>query len=151
MIRYIHLNPIRFGRKTREARKKYQEFVGEGIGRYRSGELSSGGLIRSATGIENLSKEKTKEQYDERILGSGDFIQEILRIQEEIDNEKTKIKKKGIGFKELAERVKKEYGIEDLVSKSRKGKISDARAVISFLLVNSLGFSLTEVGKRLFH
>ncbi|MBU0568267.1 hypothetical protein KKC52_09530, partial [bacterium] len=60
-----------------------------------------------------------------------------------------KTKKKGIGFKELAERVKKEYKIEELVSGSRKGKISDARAVISFLLVNYLGFSLTEVGKRL--
>ena len=140
---------LRFGRKSREARKKYQEFVVEGIGRYKSGELSCGGLIRSAGGIENLSKRKEKEQYDERILGSGDFVEGILRIQEEIDNEKARIKKKDIGFKELAKRVKKEYGIEDLLSGSRKGKISDARAVISFLSVNYLGLSLTEVGRRL--
>ncbi|MDI6603345.1 MAG: hypothetical protein QME57_04570 [Patescibacteria group bacterium] len=44
---------------------------------------------------------------------------------------------------------KEEYELENLVSGSRKGKISDARAVISFLCVNYLGFSLTEVGRRL--
>ncbi|MDI6793219.1 MAG: transposase [bacterium] len=45
---------VRFGRKVREARKKYQEFASEGIGKYKAGELSGGGLKRSAGGIDEL-------------------------------------------------------------------------------------------------
>lgn len=82
-------------------------------------------------------------------MGSGDFVEEILRRQEALESERSQIKKKGIGFEELAERVKKEYGLENLVSGSRKGKISDVRAVISFLSVKYLGLSLAEIGRRL--
>jgi hypothetical protein len=43
-------------------------------------------------------------------LGSGDFVEEILRRQEALESERSQIKKKGIGFEELAERVKKNTG-----------------------------------------
>lgn len=70
----------RFGRKTEEARRLYREFVAAGTGQGRREEFQGGGLVRSAGGWEALRRRKKEEweRGDERVLGSGEFVEELL-------------------------------------------------------------------------
>ncbi|MEE9905955.1 MAG: transposase [Chlorobium sp.] len=70
-----------FGRRESLARKEYREFVAEESGRGRQPELTGGGLIRSIGGWSELKSLRTRQQRqfsDERILGGGEFVKEIL-------------------------------------------------------------------------
>jgi hypothetical protein len=63
----------------------YENYVREGIERGRRPELVGGGLIRSLGGAQVLSLRRIGEGMasDERILGSGDFIEQVLSEAEE--------------------------------------------------------------------
>jgi len=71
-----------FGERDFSARKAYCEFVESESGRGRQPELTGGGLIRSTGGwseVKSLRKRGEKQFSDERILGSGDFVNGILQ------------------------------------------------------------------------
>ncbi|MFH1628587.1 MAG: transposase, partial [Pseudomonadota bacterium] len=71
-----------FGEETEKARKKYRQFVRDGIERGSRPELQGGGLIRSSgggkAGLLGRSSEE-RELADDRILGSGDFVAGALK------------------------------------------------------------------------
>ena len=71
-----------FGKNLKEARRRYQEFVEKGIDQGKRPDFQGGGLVRSAGGDKTGllgRKEEDKELSDQRILGSGDFVAEVLR------------------------------------------------------------------------
>ena len=71
-----------FGDREAVAIKKYYLFVEERVGRYKRGDYSGGGLIRSAGGYEaaaGLARWGEKELSDERVLGGGDFVASVLK------------------------------------------------------------------------
>ena len=72
----------RFGKHLRTARRKYESFIRERVGKYKRGELSGGGLKRSrgGLGVRDHLKGEEKESWDERILGGGDFVDSVLRV-----------------------------------------------------------------------
>jgi REP element-mobilizing transposase RayT len=75
-----------FGQKEREAQKAYREFVREGIAVGKRPDLTGGGLIRSMGGWSIVKAMRTsgiKEESDERILGSGAFVSELIKQAEE--------------------------------------------------------------------
>jgi hypothetical protein len=67
---------LHFGETKRIARKRYREFVKNGVDQGKRPEFQGGGLVRSAggnkTGLLGRKKEE-REKGDARILGSGDF------------------------------------------------------------------------------
>jgi len=67
---------LHFGGTLKGARRRYRQFVKNGIDQGNRPELHGGGLVRSAggdkTGLLGRKKEE-REKGDERILGSGDF------------------------------------------------------------------------------
>jgi putative transposase len=70
-----------FGTKVKQARQSYRMFVGQGIGLGRQPNLVGGGLVRSAGGwsqVKALRRIGGREKSDERILGSGGFVEQIL-------------------------------------------------------------------------
>jgi REP element-mobilizing transposase RayT len=70
-----------FSGKDSAAQKAYLAFVHEQSGNGKQPELTGGGLIRSAGGwseVLSLRKRGEKQFSDERILGSGDFVKDIL-------------------------------------------------------------------------
>jgi REP element-mobilizing transposase RayT len=67
-----------FGQKKKNARQSYREFVHDGIRQGKRDELVGGGLRRSQ-GVRNLGE---YEAYDERILGSGEFVESLWRETE---------------------------------------------------------------------
>ena len=73
---------LQFGRTRRAGLAGYRAFINEGIGLGKQPELIGGGLLRSLGGWSQVVAKRRmgeKEEGDERILGSGDFVQAILQ------------------------------------------------------------------------
>ena len=106
--------------------------------------LSAGGDKRGLLG----RKKDERELSDERILGSGDFVANVMKDANEVLDQ---IAKFDISLVELISRVCAKFGIrvKDLVSKSRKRQLSQARGVVCYLAVDELGYSGDDVARRL--
>ncbi|MBW1911505.1 MAG: transposase [Deltaproteobacteria bacterium] len=140
-----------FSSKTGEARRRYRQFVKSGVDQGSRPELQGGGLVRSAGGDKKAllrRKREERELSDERILGSGDFVEQILEEANELEERKTSY---SIGLDELILKVVKDIGIEvtDLISLKREKKISYARGIISYLAAVKLGYTGTKIAKAL--
>ena len=72
---------LNFGETKKIARKRYRDFVRKGIYQGTREDLQGGGLVRSAGG-ETAGllgrKAEEREKGDARVLGSGDFVNEVL-------------------------------------------------------------------------
>jgi len=78
---------LHFGETAKVARRRYRQFVKNGVDQGKRPELQGGGLVRSAGGKKAGllgRKREEREKGDERILGSGNFVEEILRQSDEI-------------------------------------------------------------------
>jgi hypothetical protein len=143
-----------FGQKEADSRKTYKDFIEKGIAQGNRPELTGGGLIRSMGGwsaVKSLRKSGVKEKGDERILGSGEFVLDILR-----DTEK-KVKCQ-LPAMELQKRIEdeienqcKERNVSAgmLQSGSKRFPLPKLRRDISLKLVNEYGISLAETARRL--
>ena len=71
-----------FGVKEGEAKKAYRDFVKRGIDQGRRFDLVGGELIRSQEGwsaVKTMRRGGVRDKSDERILGSGDFIEQLTQ------------------------------------------------------------------------
>lgn len=145
---------IRFGEKIKKARDSYRRFIEEGITQGKRPELTGGGLIRSAGGwSEVLALRRHKEGIvsDSRILGSGEFVEAVLKDAEEKEAETLRLKRKKIGLRDLCKEVAEVHGIEitELTSGSRRKAATKAREDVACLAVKKLGVSGAEVARHL--
>ena len=112
-------------------------------------DLQGGGLVRSAGG-ETAGllgrKAEEREKGDSRILGSGDFVSRTLHESNKVFETRNKIP-----LEDLVQRVITDASLKKdaLKSSRRSAKITEARAIISFLAVNQLGMTAAEVGREL--
>jgi putative transposase len=143
-----------FGNNEREARKAYRRYMKEGVSQGNRPELVGGGLIRSLGGwsaILSLRKDNERPLTDERVLGSGEFVEKVI---EEAD-EKIKYQVYGanlkIKVKEIIQKTCEREGvsINEVTSGSRRGSISEIRSRIVIRLVKELGIPLAEIGRQL--
>ena len=160
LVRYIHLNPIRakiikspedyrwsghkaylgieelpwlttkwvlsqFSQELSTARMKYDEFIREGKGEGHRHEFHSG----------------TRES---RLLGDDRFVEEVLKRTDQDDN-------KSVSLNEVIDRVGKLYDLteQEIISGGKQRCPAEARGLIAYLVRESRGLSLTDLGKRL--
>jgi len=143
-----------FGRKEGEAIKSYKEFVKNGITLGKRPDLTGGGLIRSMGGwsiVKAMRKGGIKEESDERILGSGDFVTEVIKHA-------TEQVKYQLPATEWQKSIKEEIDIQCkhekipvavLQSGSRRPPLPKLRRTIALKLINEYGLSLAETARRL--
>jgi len=131
-----------FGRSRRSVRQKYRDFVIDGIKNGRRDELVGGGLRRSLS----VSGAGDYEAFDERILGSGDFVESLWR-----ETEPREISGARMSLAEIIRGTAEVFGVkvELLRQKNRVKKIAEARAVICYLAVRECGFNGVEVARAL--
>lgn len=131
-----------FSTNQRLARQKYQEFVAGGIERGKRDELVGGGLRRVLKAIGN----EVITAFDNRILGSGDFVEQ-LRHEKEISDRL----EMHVGLRQLIEAVAVIYGVpeEDLCQRRRGLSLSEAKSIICYAATRELGCSGEAVGKAL--
>ena len=140
-----------FGDTLKVARRRYRQFVKNGIDQGRRPDLQGGGLIRSSGGNKSGllgRKKEDRELSDERVLGSGDFVAQVLEEANELEERRIKNK---ISLEELLQKVSADMEIElkELMSPSRRTKISMARAIVSYWAVREMGYPGIEIGRIL--
>jgi putative transposase len=97
-----------FGDRQGAARKAYLEYVRKGISLGRRLDLTGGGLVRSTGGWKMLKERRRaniRMKGDERILGSGDFVEAVLKKANEDFEQRTLLKVKGPDLETLIRSV----------------------------------------------
>jgi hypothetical protein len=143
-----------FGIRSTSARRAYRIFVEKGIEHGSRPDLMRGGLIRSAGGweeIKALSAEKNYQRSDERILGDGDFVSQVLAKADEKMQRRLALRARGIDLEKIALHVSALMDIktEDIWKRGKHQRIVDARSVLCFWAVHELGVSMTSLGRKL--
>jgi len=143
-----------FGTKKRAAGNAYREFVEEGMTIGRKPELTGGGLGRSGGGWSEViarRRKGQKEEFDERILGGGNFVQEVLKEAEDRQIRQLKIQRRGITIGSIIDDECTKAGISENEVKagSRRGPVSRLRARIAYRSREELGLSAAEIARHM--
>ena len=143
-----------FGRKVAAARKAYRAYVDKGIARGRRPELVGGGLVRSAGGwsaVKAMRRVQDHMKSNARILGDGEFTQAVLDQAQERLEERYRLKAHGYDLEKVTMRVSSELGIDpEQVWRAGKHPLTvKARSLLCYWAVRKLGFSATELSKKL--
>lgn len=143
-----------FGNTEKKAIPGYIKFIIDGIGMGKRPDLTGGGLIRSAGGwaqVASLRQIREPMSSDERILGSGTFVQSVLTETEKTDND-TLIWKASIpDLTTLAGHIarKEKIDLDLLLSGSRKRTIARGRRIFCRIAVKKLRYTGAAVARFL--
>jgi len=143
-----------FGDKVPAARQAYRAYVERGIAQGRRPELVGGGLIRSAggwSGVKAMRRGQDHMKSDERILGDGEFTQFVLDEASERLEERYRLESQGYDLNKVTLRVASELGIDpqQVWSYGKHPLTVKARSLLCYWAVSQLGFSATELSKKL--
>lgn len=144
----------RFGPTQEQGRAGYAEFVRAGLAQGNRPELVGGGLRRSCGGwLQGRRRRRGEEQealaYDERVLGSPEFVKELLA---DTDWErKQALRKARVSLGDLAEAVLAQTGVSerDLRSGLKRPNAVAARCAFTQLAVVEYGYSAAAVARYL--
>ena len=106
--------------------QEYETFLRDRRDKHKGGEYSGSGLIKSMGGLGNVltfGRSGKKEIFDERILGSGDFVETILK-------EAGKLPESKVLPQEIMRQVCEMTGVskKEVVGGSQVRKVVQARA-----------------------
>lgn len=143
-----------FGRSEQKAKVAYRNFVADGTGLGHQPELVGGGLIRSMGGwsqVLSMRKSGTKEMSDDRILGSGDFVAQIIRQADEAVEWQfaNLISKDQIEQVIVSACTEAGIDVNELKGGSRRAVVSDVRRRLTVQLIEKHGLTPTEVARQL--
>ncbi len=135
----------RFSVRKSAALEGYRSFVATGFGQGRCEELRGGGLIRSSGGISAFLARNPdeREPSDERILGSGDFVESVLRDNEPVGN--TRIATIDDVLKEVATRSG--ISCEQILGASRTRCVTSARRDFFLRAHEEAGATISMLGR----
>jgi len=142
-----------FGTWEGEAKGAYRRYVEEGVALGRRPELVGGGLVRSLGGwseVKSLRQRGAKELSDERILGSGDFVERIMKEAEARWQRHQVARARNTKVERWIAEVckKRQVSITELRSGSRRGKMPEVRAEVARRLVEGHGITIAEVARQ---
>jgi hypothetical protein len=143
-----------FGRGKKRAIVGYEDYVREGIERGRRPELVGGGLIRSMGGwseVLSLRRRGEKTVSDERILGSGEFVEELLSEAEEKTKETLGWRGRIPDLPRLLSEISRREGVkEQKVRGGDRGRsVVRARKVFCQVAAKKLGYTGASVARFL--
>ena len=143
-----------FNEKISTARRRYRLFVKKGIDQGKRPELVGGGLVRGVGGwsaVKALRKAKSYQKGDERILGDGDFVKQVLAEANENLDRKYILQSKGFKFNDVVKRVAEVMDIspKEVLATGKHAHRVRARSLLCFWATHELGISQTYLAKRL--
>ena len=143
-----------FGGSRKKAVLEYRRFVRSGLNEGRNPELTGGGLIRSQGGwshVIGMRRRGQREEYDDRILGSGSFVNEIFKEAEERQLRQMRHKRSGKTIQKILEEECKDRRINplELTTGGKRPSVSAARAAIASRCREELGASAAEIARYL--
>lgn len=138
-----------FGNKRATARRQYATFVVDGAGQGKRPELVGGGLRRSLAGASTGDEERMLS--DERVLGASDFVASVLKEAEVQQAARQRYRSAGFDLAALT-RLVAELLEDDPAQVLAAGKQPErvrARSLFCYWAVRELGYSATELGRKL--
>jgi REP element-mobilizing transposase RayT len=143
-----------FGGNGRSAAEDYRSFVAEGAALGRQPLLTGGGLVRSAGGwsrVKALRRRNADPVGDERILGDSDFVEQTLARAGEHLERRTRRALEGMTLERVAALVAELWGLDagEVWAPGKQRRRVEARSVFCFLAARELGFTMTELARRL--
>ncbi len=143
-----------FGIKQGPAKRKYSDFVQKGIAQGRRPDLIGGGLLRSYggwSGVKSMMETGDYQKGDERMLGDGAFVTEVLAHAEEQLRKKYQVKTKGYDLEKLVDRVAEITNLtpEEIWDGTRDKKRTEARSILCFWAKEELGITQSKLTEKL--
>ena len=143
-----------YGNQRGLARRRYAAYVAKGIDQGRRPDLIGGGLVRSLGGweaIKHLRKAGGHAKSDERILGDGKFVQEVLSQSRESMARRHDLQAQGVDLEHIAERVARllDMDYKEVWAPGKYQQQVAARSLLCYWAVRELGVSMTALGRRL--
>jgi putative transposase len=143
-----------FGGTKKKAIVEYRRFIRQGFQEGKNPSLTGGGLIRSQGGwsqVMSMRRRGQKEEYDERILGGGEFVTAIFREAEDRQLRQTKHKRSGQTIQKIIDQECRDRQINEreLKAGGKRSSVSAARAAIAFRCREELGASAAETARHL--
>ena len=143
-----------FGEKVSSARRQYGAYVEKGIALGKRTDLIGGGLIRSHGGWSNVKamrRAKIFEKADERILGDGDFVQDVLAKADEKMKRRHALKAQGVGLEQVADRVAEllKVSSSELWLPGKHRQRVRAKSLLCYWANRELGISMAKLSRRM--
>ncbi len=131
-----------FSERRKTARVRYRQFVIDGIDITNVPEFSRGGKRITRAIDPDL---KDDDLYDDRILGSGRFVEQVLSLSGDPQSERQE------SFSDIMERVAKYYNLHPSILKkpSKERGLARAKAVICYIAVRDRGLKGADVAQNL--
>ncbi len=142
-----------FGSTRRKGLLAYRGFMREENGQVETKELTGGGLIRSQGGwsqVLALRRRGQKQEYDERILGGGDFVSKVLKGAEDRQLRQLKNRQVGRTIQTIIDEECRKGGISpaELIGGNKRRKVSEARSLVAIRSRDELGLSSAEIARH---
>ena len=112
-------------------------------------------MVRTTLGgwsqVLSLSGNKQKTTQDTRVLGSRDFITEILKEADKNLKRQVRLRERQDLIERMIKEMCEEEGIEEqeLRNGGRRGIISQGRAIIAYGLGHEMGLPTAEIARQL--
>jgi putative transposase len=141
-----------FGQKGKSARQRYRQFVADGIPQGRRSDLQGGGLRRSAGGWEGLAALRRGREgwtFDERVLGSGPFVEHLLHS---LSPPPAPSRAAAVAaFPAVIAACATRWGVTpaEVCGGSRRRVVAQARAAASYMGVTEVGLPIAHVARAL--
>jgi putative transposase len=142
-----------FAGTRKKAINEYRRFVREGAGQGTVKELTGGGLVRSQGGWSQVLSNQRRgkiEEFDQRILGGGDFVHQVLKEAEERQLRQIKHQRTGKTLQKIIEEECRKGGISrtELQGGGRRRAVSGIRSTIALRARDELGSSAAAVARE---
>ncbi|HWR58104.1 MAG TPA: transposase [Thermodesulfovibrionales bacterium] len=142
-----------FGGTRRKAINEYRRFIMAGFSQGTIKELTGGGLIRSQGGwseVVAMRRRGQKEDFDQRILGGGDFVSRILKEVKEQYRRQLRHNRAGRTISKIIEEECKRSGINrlELGGGGKRRVVSGTRAAIALRSREELGLSAARIARE---
>jgi REP element-mobilizing transposase RayT len=136
------------------ARRRYSSYVEKGIAIGKRHDLTGGGLVRSSGGWSSLKamrRAKIYEKADERILGDGDFVEQVLEAAQERLNRKHALQAEGYDLDKVVEKVAGVLDIKpsEVLAPGKERSRVQARSLLCYWAARELRISMAELSRRL--
>jgi REP element-mobilizing transposase RayT len=143
-----------FGKSVWAARRTYHTFIEKGIAHGKRPDLVGGGLLRSMGGwrvIQSLRDSQIHLKGDERILGDSNFVESVLKTQNERMEKRYKLQAQGWNFEKIVSRVADIFNIEadQILIAGKQPQRVKSRSLVCYWAVKELKMTATEVAKLL--
>jgi len=136
-----------FGKKEGVAKRRYRQFVLEGIGLGKRGELSTGRENKDV----GKANGKGLGKVDSRILGGASFLEEVLAGAERLTQERMQLRRKRVDVERILDFIERELRVtrEEIIGGGRRREISAARSAFCYVCLRRLGLTGRQLSEAL--